>query len=389
MSSRHAVVVGGGIGGLVAAVALRQRGWAVTVCEQAPSLEPVGSGLSLGPNALRALDVIGVGGPARELAAIEGESGIRTSGGRWLVRADMTPMREKFGDPIVMALRAELVDLLLTRLPADMVRTGTSVSGVDPADGSVTTSAGTLRADLIVAADGVHSRTRATLFPDHPGARYSGTTTWRFVVAGSGDGDGLQPSESWGRGEVFGIMPLSRGRIYCYASAVIPAGQTYDDERAELLRRFGHWHEPIPGLLAAAEPALVLHNDVHWIADPLPAYHLGRVALIGDAAHAMTPNLGQGACQAIEDAVVLASVAGQQDGLASYTAARLLRTRMVARNSYRASRLVGVRSPAGIALREALAWTAGRFGSAVLIRQLSPIANWTPPLIPAAGALLP
>ncbi|WP_344451906.1 FAD-dependent monooxygenase [Actinocorallia aurantiaca] len=378
MGAKRAVVVGGGIGGLTAAAALRTRGWDVVVCERAASLDPVGSGLSLGPNALRALDTIGLGQGTRELAAIDGVSGIRRSGGRWLVRADVTaPMLEKYGDLAVIALRAELVDLLLTRLPEGTVKTSTTVSAVDPVSGSVTTSEGVLEADLVVAADGVRSVVREALFPGHPGARYSGATTWRFVVPEPGRG--FRTTETWGRGDVFGVMPLSGKRIYCYASAVAPAGQTFADERAELLRRFGDWHDPIPELVAAADPAKILHNDVYWIADPLPAYHSGRVAILGDAAHAMSPNLGQGACQAIEDAVVLASLADRPDGLARYTAARLPRTRMVVQNSHRVSRMVGLHSPLATAARDAFMWGVGRFGSAALIRQTARVFEWTPP----------
>jgi 2-polyprenyl-6-methoxyphenol hydroxylase-like FAD-dependent oxidoreductase len=124
----------------------------------------------------------------------------------------------------------------------------------------------------------------------------------------------------------------------------------------------------------------VLHDDVYWIAEPLPAYHRGRVAILGDAAHAMTPHLGQGACQAIEDAVVLASVASPGPDLAAYTAARLPRTRMVANGSYRATRLSGMTSPAAIALRNTGIRLAGRLAPSLMLRQMDPIASWTPPV---------
>ena len=127
----------------------------------------------------------------------------------------------------------------------------------------------------------------------------------------------------------------------------------------------------------------MLHDDVFWIAEPLPAYHRGRVAILGDAAHAMTPHLGQGACQAIEDAVVLASVAGTGaearararagTNLAAYTSARMRRTRMLAASSYRASRLTGTTSRAVIALRNTGIWLAGRAAPTIMVRQLAPI----------------
>jgi 2-polyprenyl-6-methoxyphenol hydroxylase-like FAD-dependent oxidoreductase len=148
-----------------------------------------------------------------------------------------------------------------------------------------------------------------------------------------------------------------------------------DDEAAELKRRFGTWHDPIPALISSVTAGSVLHDDVYWLAKPLPAYHSGRVAILGDAAHAMTPHLGQGACQAIEDAVVLASV----DDLAAYTAARTGRTRMVADASYRASRLSGMTSRPAVAVRNTGIWLAGHLAPGLMLRQLAPIASWAPP----------
>jgi 2-polyprenyl-6-methoxyphenol hydroxylase-like FAD-dependent oxidoreductase len=392
--SRHAIVVGAGIGGLTAAVALRRRGWDVTIFERARALEPVGAGLGLGPNALHALDAIGLGDQVRRFSAIQGHGGLRRPGGGWLVRTDLGGLAARFGDPQLVALRADVVDLLAGRLPAGALRTGVTVTGVDAGDAvdagrraRVATSAGDLDADLVVAADGIGSRIRAALFPDSPGPRYSGFTTWRFVAPAVPAGAGrAEPAETWGRGEVFGVLPLASGQVYCYASAPAPAGVRHDDEAAELKRRFGRWHDPIPGLIGAISPDRVLHDDVYWLAEPLPAYHRGRVAILGDAAHAMTPHLGQGACQAIEDAVVLASVADPRTpaetapDLAAYTSARLPRTRMVANGSYRATRLSGMTSPAAIALRNTGIRLAGRLAPGLMLRQMDPIASWTPPL---------
>jgi 2-polyprenyl-6-methoxyphenol hydroxylase-like FAD-dependent oxidoreductase len=284
-----------------------------------------------------------------------------------------------------------------------VLRTGVTVTGVDAGDAGrrarVATSAGDLDADLVVAADGIGSRIRAALFPDYPGPRYSGFTTWRFVAPAVPAGAGrTEPAETWGRGEVFGVLPLASGQVYCYASAPAPAGVRHDDEAAELKQRFGRWHDPIPGLIGAISPDRVLHDDVYWMAESLPAYHRGRVAILGDAAHAMTPHLGQGACQAIEDAVVLASVAApgtpaetapdnaagpgisSTPDLAAYTSARLSRTRMVADGSYRATRLSGMTSPAGVALRNTGIRLVGRRAPGLMLRQMDPIASWTPPL---------
>src|SRR4029077_12564136 len=184
--SRRAVIAGAGIGGLTAAVALRRRGWDVAVLERAPALEPVGAGPGLGPNALHAPDASGLGDDVRRFSAVQGHGGLRRSGGGWLVRTDLGAVATRFGDPQLVALRADGVGLLAQSLPAGVLRTGVTVTGVDAGDADrrarVATSDGDLDADLVVAADGIGSRIRATLFPDSPGPRYSGFTTWRFVA---------------------------------------------------------------------------------------------------------------------------------------------------------------------------------------------------------------
>ena len=192
-------------------------------------------------------------------------------------------------------------------------------------------------------------------------------------------------AESWGRGTVFGVMPLSGGRVYCYAAAPAEPGARAGDELAELVRRFGTWHEPIPRLLAAARPQDVLRHDVAQLAAPLPSFHRGRVALLGDAAHPMTPNLGQGACQALEDAAVISRLAASADPdavpgmLARYTAARLARTTDVVRWSRRAATMTTWSSPPAVAFRDALSWLTGRLAPGAALRALVPIYGWQPP----------
>jgi 2-polyprenyl-6-methoxyphenol hydroxylase-like FAD-dependent oxidoreductase len=184
---------------------------------------------------------------------------------------------------------------------------------------------------------------------------------------------------------VFGVMPLSGGRVYCYAAAPAEPDARAGDELAELVRRFGTWHEPIPRLLAAARPQDVLRHDVAELAAPLPSFHHGRVALLGDAAHPMTPNLGQGACQALEDAAVISRLAAGQDPgavaglLARYTAARLARTTDVVRWSRRAATMTTWSSPAAVAFRDALTWLSGRLAPGAVLRSLTPVYGWQPP----------
>ncbi|MFJ2499182.1 FAD-dependent monooxygenase [Streptomyces sp. NPDC086796] len=387
MDKPRAVVIGSGIGGLTAAVALHGRGWRVTVLERAASLEPVGAGISLAPNSQRALDVIGMGDEIRALAAWQGEGGMRSPGGRWLSRTHSAVAAERFGGPVVLLHRADLVDRLVARLPGATVRTGTAAELLDPgtaggAPAVVGTVAGSIEADLVVGADGIDSAVRRALFPGHPGPSYAGFTTWRIVVPATGRP--FAPHETWGRGALWGTQPLKDGRIYAYGAAVAPAGaRAADGEKAELLRRFGNWHDPIPSVIAAADPGQVLRNDVHHLIDPLPAFHRGRTVLVGDSAHAMAPSLGQGGNQAVEDAIVLAHhLTPHGDlgaGAAAYTTDRLPRTTAVVRKSARTARLMRLTSTPAVATRDALTSVASRLVPTLILRTFDGIADWQPP----------
>jgi 2-polyprenyl-6-methoxyphenol hydroxylase-like FAD-dependent oxidoreductase len=386
------VVIGAGIGGLAAAAGLRAAGWDVTACERAGSLEPVGVALALAPNGLRALDAIGAGDELRALAVPQ-ELGIRRCDGRWLMRSTTGQMvSDRFRDPVILLPRAAVIDALAARVPGGVLSLATEVTSVESggkAAARVATTAGELDADLVVAADGIGSASRSALFPGHPGLRYAGFTTWRLLT---GPVTGQVPmAESWGRGTVFGVMPLSDGRVYCYAAAPADPGARAGDELAELVRLFGRWHEPIPGLLATTRSQDVLRHDVAELAAPLPSFHRGRAALLGDAAHPMTPNLGQGACQALEDAAVISWLAAGTgpdavtEMLARYTAARLPRTTDVVRWSRRAATMTTWASPPAVSFRNTVALLTGRLAPGAALRGLAAIYGWQPPAAARPG----
>ncbi|MEV5971407.1 FAD-dependent monooxygenase [Streptomyces sp. NPDC051921] len=389
---RTAVVVGAGIGGLAAAVGLGRIGWEVTVVDRTPVLADAGAGISLAANGVHALDALGVGAGVRAAGRGQYTGGTRTPGGSWLARMDGAALERAVGSPIVGIPRSALHGLLSGALPPDTVRTGVTVAAVTPlgrdrARVETDPPSGALEADLVVAADGIGSRLRTALFPGHPGPVHSGSTVLRAIT--ERPVHLLSDFElTWGRGVEFGHIAFTDGRAEWHAVLNAPAGVLHEDPLAALRRRFARWHSPVPELLAATRAEDVLHHDIAELATPLPSFVAGRVVLLGDAAHAMTPNLGQGACQALEDAVVLAArldgTADIDGALARYDTERRPRTTAVARAARRAGRMGQQLShPLVVPLRNTLLRLAP---SGASIRAILRHAAWTPPLTrPFAG----
>ncbi|MCB5179872.1 FAD-dependent monooxygenase [Streptomyces antimicrobicus] len=391
MGSRgRAVVVGGGIGGLAAAVGLHRTGWEVAVLERSAVLDDAGAGISLAANGIRALEALGLGAAVRRAARPQYTGGTRAPDGRWLSRMDGAALERALGVPMTGVPRAELHALLRAALPqsallvgrtAERITTGSARPVVHCQGGEAH------EADVVVAADGVRSRIRAALFPEHPGPAYSGSTVLRAITARPVRLD-TDFTLVWGPGAEFGHIGFRDGRAEWHAVLNAPAGVRHADPLAVVTRRFASWPGPVQDLLAATRPEDVLHHDIHELAVPLPRFVSGRVALLGDAAHAMTPHLGQGACQALEDAVTLAAELaagpGPEAALARYDALRRPRTQAVTVAARRAGRMgQQLTHPLAVALRN----TALRLApSGATIRTILRHADWTPPRLPGVPA---
>jgi 2-polyprenyl-6-methoxyphenol hydroxylase-like FAD-dependent oxidoreductase len=338
--SERVIIIGGGIGGLTAAIALHRVGIDAHVYERASALREVGAGIGIMANALRALDALGLGDALRSqgLAAVQG--GLRDPTGRVLVAMPMDDLTGQAG-AIAVVHRAELVAELLRHVDPESLHLDCECVSFAQDHEGVTArfrNGETAFGDALIGADGLRSVIRTQLFGDQA-VQYAGYTAWRSVVRFD-TLDKPPITETWGRGRRFGIVPMSRGRVYWFAvrNAIEGERDPEGKSRDTLARLFRGWHQPIEALIAASQPDLILRNDVYDM-DPLPRWSDRRVTLLGDAAHPMTPNLGQGACQAIEDAVVLAAClktnASVDGALLQYERRRISRTKQIVLSSRR------------------------------------------------------
>ena len=334
-ASKKAIIIGGGIGGVTAAIALKRAGLDVTVYEQAEELQEVGSGLPLWTNALRTLHVIGLTDELEKLGVQVTSVRVSTWKGDTLTDTKNDKYLKKLGTITIVVHRAELLTLLLKTLGEENVQLGmTCVDFTQDAAGVTAKFANSreVRGDILIGADGIHSVTRSHLFGLIK-PKYVGYTCWRGLA--HTPRTGLE-TWAWGKGCQFGITPMSQERAYWFAQKYAPEGE--EDKpggrKNEILELFHDWHDPIPSVIEATAEPDILRNDIYEL-QHLHKWSHGRVTLLGDAAHAMTPNLGQGACEAIEDAIALANclkeTANIRAALKNYEKRRITRATRITR----------------------------------------------------------
>ncbi|WP_163989117.1 FAD-dependent monooxygenase [Pyxidicoccus caerfyrddinensis] len=358
---RHVLIAGAGIGGLTLACALRRAGHTVTVFERADALRWVGAGIIVQMNAAVALRRIGLSDAVAAAGASPTASAILRPSGATITRLPIQRLQQELGVPMTCLHRARLQGVLLEHAGSENVRLGLAVTGFRTDDHQVTVTlsdGSTVAGDVLVGADGLRSAVRSGLLGDAP-LRYSGYTSWRGISPEVPSARPGHVSETWGRGARFGVVPIGFGQVYWYATLNAPPGgqDAPGTTRSRLQEVFRGWHAPIAELLAATPEDAIVRTDIHD-RPPLQRWSHGRVTLLGDAAHPMTPNLGQGGCQAIEDAVVLSEClstdADVTRALITYEQRRRERANQLVLRSWRLGQLAQMESPTGRFLRDSL-----------------------------------
>jgi 2-polyprenyl-6-methoxyphenol hydroxylase-like FAD-dependent oxidoreductase len=373
--TQRILVVGAGIAGLATAIALQRRGHAITIVEERTDTSS-GAGISIWPNALAALDVIGLGDAVRDSGGRVTAGAMRLRDGSWLRHPSAERIVTALGEPLVVVRRSVLTDLLANALDAGTIESGLAATELVSTDRGVRVTLSdnsTREVDAVVGADGTGSVVARHLNGTlrH---RYAGYTAWRGVAAFAID-PGLA-GETVGSGTEFGHVPLGAGHTYWFGTERAPEGASAPNgELAYLRSKYAAWADPIPDLLAATDEGAVLRNDLYDRAEARQ-WTRGPVVVIGDAAHPMRPHLGQGGCQGLEDAAILAHCVGSGEDLAAafarFAAVRRPRVRSLARESRLIGQMVNLR-PAF--LGGALVRASALVPEAVLTRHLAWVAS--------------
>ena len=338
MNNLKVIIVGAGMGGLTTAIAMTQAGYHVEIYDRVRELRPAGAGISLWSNGVKVLNRLGLGA---EIAAIGGPmqrmSYCRKTG-EVLNNFSLQPLVERVGQCPYPVARTDLQQMLLNAFGADKVQLNSKCVAVEQTADSATAifeNGHRATGDVVIGADGTHSIIRSAVLEHPTTRRYAGYVNWNGLVEAD---EALAPKNSWviyaGDAQRASLMPVGGDRFYFFFDVPLPESEAKTDApgeiREELSQHFAGWAEPVQQLIQKLDPTKTNRVPIHDI-EPLPKLVNGRIALLGDAGHSTTPDLGQGGCQAIEDAWVLATTLlttnlSVTDALQRYETARSDRT---------------------------------------------------------------
>jgi 2-polyprenyl-6-methoxyphenol hydroxylase-like FAD-dependent oxidoreductase len=354
---KRVAITGAGIAGLSAAIALRNIGIEAVVFESAPVLKPLGAGLALAANAVKAFDYLGIAKEVVRNGKVLPSFTIYDQQGKVITKNDSLQLNEKYGTSNLTIHRADLHKVLLSKLDkssiqlnkkvVDYVKNGDEVS-IKFQDGT------SYETDYLIVADGIHSPLRKKLLPDSL-PRFAGYTCWRAIIENVEPGV-VEASETWGTDGRFGIVPLANNKIYWFACLNSSQdNEVYKNYTVEDLRlHFKDFHGSIPAILKKTKNENLIWNDIIDI-KPIHQYAFDNILFIGDAAHATTPNMGQGASQAIEDAAFLLSEVKKTSDFTvafkRFEERRLERTHYITNTSWKIGRAAQIENKVLAAIR--------------------------------------
>lgn len=335
-------IVGGGIAGLSTAIALNKLGFQSEVYEKATAINEVGAGIWMQPNALKVLDWLGLGESVRESGALLEQVDITNSQLVPFKKTSKEIVQDEKGNQIVAIHRATLQKLLLEALPKGTVKLGYEFSSYENCTNQVKVAIGNkeILTDLLIGADGIHSKVRDKTFPN-TAIRFSGQTCWRGIsdtrLPKAYQNSGI---ESWGNKIRFGFSQISENQVYWFA--VANATQNGVDNTATIKSELGQlyhgFHPLVLEIIDKTQAGKIIRSDISDL-KRLDAWHKNKVILVGDAAHATTPNMGQGAGQGIEDAFYFANILAKNNQVAPtldlFESSRRAKVDYVVNNSWR------------------------------------------------------
>ena len=355
--TKQITIIGGGIAGLTTAIALNKKGFKTQIFESASEINAVGAGLGLGANAIMAFDRLGLKNEVIERGRALPSFSIYDQKKKLITRTDSHKVSARYGVDNFTIHRAELHQLLLSKIDTQSIHTNKKVKNIQQKENSVLVKFqdGTIHeTEFLIAADGIHSTVRKILLPDVE-PRYSGYTCWRAVLENT-NLNLTESSETWGTKGRFGIVPLAGNKVYWFACVNSSRNNSgFKNFKAkDILDHFQEFHEPIPSVLKETKDENLLWNDIFDL-KPINKFAYDNILLVGDAAHATTPNLGQGACQAIEDAVVLTSelskVTDVRQAFRNFEKRRVARTQSIVNTSWKIGKVAQLENKILVGLR--------------------------------------